>query len=310
MRRRTTKPADTEELIGQLVEFRVRGDDFWGTGVVKTRHDGGEVAIVGKLCGVKVGDTLKLGGRWVVHDRYGRQFKVSRCDVVLPSDTLGVVSWLAATLPQVSRRRAEAIVERFGVQGTWQVLDQRDAAKLCEIDGITPDRAQEILEAYAQGKGERDRSVALREWGLTDSQIARVVAEWGDDAVERIRNNPYDLMRYVSGFGWKRADEIALHMGLSREAPARIAAGVRHTLELAVVEGHCYSPAGALVAISAKKILGVVDSLVWPALERMVERGELVRVEHRVYLPALAQVEQSLAESLARRVRREERGVE
>ena len=59
----------------------------------------------------------------------------------------------------------------------------------------------------------------------------RIYKKWGSSAVERIRSDPYRLCRDFSGIGFKRADEIALALGISADDPSRLDAGVKYTLE-------------------------------------------------------------------------------
>jgi exodeoxyribonuclease V alpha subunit len=288
-------------IRGELTTFSVRGQDFWGTGFVRTLHDGGELAVVGKLIGCNPGDTIELDGEHATHPRYGAQFRVRNVRVVLPSDARGVVGWLAAKLPQVSARRAEALVERYGVDGLWQRLDAEDWLALTVIDGITPDRAQEILAAYKQHRADRDRFVQFKSWGMTDNQVARVVKEWGDKAEQKMMANPYALIEFVPGFGWTRADAIALRMGVRRDDPARLAAGLLHAMGLATQAGHCFSPAGKLVGVTANKICGVNATPLYRTLDELVERGKLIRFEDAIYLPDIAAAETELAEEFAER---------
>lgn len=306
MRGERRRTATCDQIRGELVSFTVKGSDFWGVGTVRTAHDGGDVAITGKLLGVHCGDTVALEGVWA-ESKWGKQFRVTACQVMLPADASGVVGWLATTFPQVSRRRAEVLVERHGVEGVWAVLDAGDVRALCEVDGITPDRARAIVEVYRARKGERDRMVRFKGWGLTDSQIARLVQEWGDEAEARLTGNPYDLMEAVSGFGWKRADEVAQRMGTPHDSPARIAAGILHFVGEATAAGHCFVTSGKIAAVVARKVCGVPESAVRRELERLVEAGRLARDTGgggggaNVYLPRIAAAESGLAKAICSR---------
>ena len=302
---RTQAQRPGEKLVGEVVEFTVRSDDFWGTGQLRTTHAGGYTKISGKLLGAKVGDTVELEGTWDHHPRWGTTFKFRACEAKVPADALGVISWLAATLPNISKRRAELLVETHGVEGVWRILDERDENALCDIDGITGARAREIFDVYHANKAERDRMVRLRAWGLTDAQIAKVLDAWGEEAEQRITENPYELMEHVAGFGWKRADEVALRMGVAKDSPGRIAAGILHFLESARGEGHCYVPMGKIAAIvGGEKILGAVDEAkVRAELTKMLDAGRLVAYGPRVYLRRIAQVEGELARAFAERAK-------
>jgi exodeoxyribonuclease V alpha subunit len=287
---------------GELLSFRVAGSDGWGFGAVRTLHDGGNLSIVGKLVGAHAGETVELDGDYVTHPRYGKQLKVKSCRVVLPQNHTGVVGWLSAKLPQISKRRAEALVERFGVDELWKILDSGDPSPLCEIDGITPMRATEILDAYVGHKADRDRIVRFKQWGLTDNQIAKVIDAWQDKAEERIVENPYKLIEFVKGFGWERADAVALRMGVRRDDVARLCAALSHAMELATQAGHCFIASGKLVALVSNKIAAIQDeSAVREALDLMVRTHKLARIEQNIYLPRIAQAEAQLAKTFAKR---------
>lgn len=311
MARRERHQAPGEKLRGELMHFTVKGQDYWGVGEVRTLHDGGAVKVTGKLLGCTPGDTVELEGVYETN-KWGTSFKARSCTVIIPQDASGVIGWLAAKLPQVSKRRAEALVERHGVEGTWRVLDEGDIAALCSIDGITEARAQEILSAYREQKGDRDRVVRLKQWGMTDNQIARVVKAWGDAAEEKLRADPYQLMYVVDGFGWKRADEVARRMGVAIDAPARLMAGIRHAMDEASAAGHCFVTDGKLVALVAAKVCGVAEGPVWRALEELLasedERRRLVRRGTSIYLPRLADAEGFLAEVFSERASGAQKG--
>jgi exodeoxyribonuclease V alpha subunit len=302
------KQVSGERLKGELVDFVVRSADHWGTGVVRTVHDGGNVKISGKMLGAKIGDTVELEG-FFDETKWGRQFKVRACEVVIPTDASGVIGWLASNLPQISKRRAEELVQRYGVDGVWRLLEECDYASICEIDGITHDRAKEIFEAYKANKADRDRVVRFKSWGLTDGQIGRVLAEWGNDAEAKLQENPYLLIKHVDGFGWTRADAVAMRMGVAKDSPARIAAGILDVMSEATVHGNVYVPFGAIVRVTAEKKCGVPVEPVESALRELLKSDELVCRGPKVYLPKLARAELKLATFCARRAKLARMGI-
>jgi hypothetical protein len=90
-------------------------------------------------------------------------------------------------------------------------------------------------------------------------------------------------------------------MRVLRDLPARVAAGIAHTLQEAVYLGNCYVPGGALVSVSARMTLGLPEQPVRAELDEMIGRGELVRVGNRIYQPRLDQAEATLAKAFATR---------
>lgn len=288
--------AELETIRGELVGFDVRTADGWGTGTV--RADDRTHKITGKLLGVKPGEAVELAGHWA-DTKYGRQFKVLQCISTVPQTLAGVVAWMASALPEVGEKRALAMVTRFGVAGLWETIESCPQG-LCVIDGITPERADAIADAYERRRADRDAMITLRGWGLTDKQVARCLEQWDCDAagvVEAVRANPYVLMEDVAGFGFKRADDVALRAGLERDSPMRIAAALRHLLGEEVLKGHCFVTQGKL-RVMAEKLLELPESAIVPVMRAQYAAGKMVVREQRVYLPNLDRDEADSADKI------------
>jgi exodeoxyribonuclease V alpha subunit len=312
------RPKDTVTLRGELLRFTPRSDDGWGIGTIDVpaavaaaagapdfdTYSTGNAIIefTGKVAGAKPGTALELQGKWFDHPRYGRQFRVIQCVQDTPQTADGVVRWLAATLPDVGATRAAALLAHFGgdVAALWQAIETSPAL-LTSVPGITAARAAAISTAYTEHRGTRDSQIALRGWGLTDNQIERCLRRWHtlDAVVTRIRENPYQLARYVEGFGFKRADEVAKAAGVAHDAPQRIEAGIAHVLELASYDGHCFMWGGALQKVAAE-VLEVDAALVGRTIRRASAHKLVVRRGKRIYGSAFEALERKCAHAVVR----------
>lgn len=293
-------PAVTQQrdtLTGELTAFRAVGSDGWGFGTLLTEREA--VSVVGKLVGVRAGESVELEGVWGEHPKYGRQLRVRKCTSVMPQTEDGTVAWLASTLPSVGPGRARALVERFGAQ-LWEIIHS-DPMQLASVPGITPARVEEIRAAYLKHEADRDNMIRLRGWGLTDNQIARCLEEWKtlETVVERVRENPYQLADYVHGFGFERADKVATRAGVTHDSPARVLAGVRHVLGESRTDGHCYLRIGEVVRRSVA-LLGVERSAVGDALRAAISGRHMVRRGPRLYSCRIDGAENDCAHDLVR----------
>ncbi|MBC7173066.1 MAG: hypothetical protein H5U40_11585 [Polyangiaceae bacterium] len=290
-------PGELEKIQGEVIEARVLSGDFWGRAKVRPAK-GPVITAVGKLLGVQPGDSVELEGAWDENPRFGRQFKFRTLTTRIPQDSSGVVAWLASRLPNLGPKRAAAIVEELGADGVWNVIEH-EPDRLLLVPGITPARRDEIVDAYWKHRGERDRIVKFKSWGLTDGQIARVMEKWGARAEEMISEDPYRLCDEVYGFGFKRADATALRMGLPSDSPARIRAALTHLLgEAAESHGHAYVVGGQLIAMAAKMI-AVEEASVARELTQLVANGRVRRSGNRAVLPELDDAERDVAGKVA-----------
>jgi len=291
------------ELTGELVKWRAHGASGWGVGAVRA-VDGSTMPVVGVLVGAREGDTVDAVGFVTTHPTYGEQFKISEATVTQPSTDEGAVAWLASTFAGVGVSRARALVEHFGgAAGLWRAIEQ-SPGKLALVDGITPERAAALAERYHAERGERDAQITLRGWGLTDNQIGRCVECWltPSGVVDAVRRNPYSLAEAVDGFGFKRADVIALRSGLTRDAPTRLAAAIEHVLvDASTSGGHAFLWSRPFQK-DLETLLGVVERrALLGAIGRALVEGRIIRRGGRVYLARLHAAEVRVASLITER---------
>lgn len=295
-----------DTIAGELIQHRIVGEDFWSLATVRT--DDGPVPAVGKLLGVQIGDSVELDGEWSTHKKFGRQFRVSASRVTVPQTDNGVISWLAMRLPNVGAARARAMLDHFGgAHRLWRIIEH-DAARLAEVDGVTPERVASIVDAYHKFREERDRMIRFRSWGMTENQIAKMLAKWGPSAEDRLRENPYQLADLVDGFGFLKSDAIAQRMGIPKDSVGRIECGLRHTMRQATGHGHCYVATGKLVSIAAEKVLRIDGDLVARHLGMMRKRGEFVQHGARTFTRALNRDEKRCADMIRALLEQREEG--
>ena len=170
--------------------------------------------------------------------------------------------------PELARR----LVERFGLD-TLEVID-RSPDRLTEVSGIGASRAQKLAAAFAAQREVQDVMVFLRGHGVSAAFAARIVKKYGKDAIAVVRNNPYRLAREIWGIGFRSADAIAGKLGIARDAPERLEAGLLHALETATEDGHLHLPDDELLA-AAGALLGVDAARLAPRLAAL-EGSELV----------------------------------
>lgn len=269
----TEQPEQT--LDGTVERFVFKSEDS-GFTVARFVSPGGELhTVVGELVGVQEGLPLRVRGRWVVDKKFGKQFKVSTYQLRAPETLLGIERFLGSGLiPGIGPALAKAMVHKFGID-TLEVID-REPARLTEVAGIGTQRAAKIAEAFSAHRHVQDVMVFLRGHGVSPAFAARIVKKYGKDAIAVVRSNPYRLAHEVWGIGFRTADSIAEKLGIARDAPERLEAGLLHALETASEDGHLHLPDEELVATAAE-LLGVSREPLPPRLGALEERRLVVR---------------------------------
>ena len=78
----------------------------------------------------------------------------------------------------------------------------------------------------------------------------RIFKTYGHDAIQVMTEDPYRLARDIRGIGFRTADAIAMKLGMTREAPQRVRAGISFALQEATDEGHCGLPVEDLIKLA------------------------------------------------------------
>lgn len=267
-----------EELLDGTVErylFRAEDNAFTVARFVTVGHE--LVTVVGELVGVQEGLPLRLRGRWVHDRKYGRQFRISTYQMRAPETLVGIERFLGSgIIPGIGPSLAKRLVAKFQLD-TLEVID-RAPARLTEVSGIGAQRAAKIADAFAAHRHVQDVMVFLRSLNVSAGFAARIYKKYGRDAISLVRANPYRLAHEVWGIGFRTADAIAEQLGIARDAPERLEAGLLHALETSSEDGHLHFPDEMLIAAAAE-LLGVsrAQELLPPRLAALEIRRLVVR---------------------------------
>ncbi len=234
----------------------------------------GLLTIVGNLPELTPGEFVKLQGRFVNHPKHGYQFQAEICEQAMPATLAGIRRYLGSGLIKgIGPKMADRIVEHFG-EDTLEVIDTQPQ-RLHEVADIGPKRARWIATAWDEQRQVKDIMLFLHAHGVSTNLGVKIYKTYGDQAMQIVQNDPYQLARDIYGVGFKTADKIAQALGLTADHPSRIEAGVIYALNQTSEDGHVFLPQPELES-QAAELLGVEADLVRQAIERLA-RDERVR---------------------------------
>ncbi len=233
--------------------------------------------VVGPLAAVKEGEQLRLKGRYEVHPKWGEQFRVVWWYAVLPATVAGIEKYLASGLIKgIGPELAQRLVAHFGAE-TLTTIDNHPE-RLAEVSGIGPKKLEQIRRDWQTHQAAREVLVALQGLGVGVSMATKIYQQYGDQAVEVVTTNPYQLALDIHGLGFITADRLAGRLNLDPLTPARLAAGLLHILDTMGSEGHVYVPEDLLLS-RTEELLQVPRPPVLGALEDLARAGRVVLPE-------------------------------
>jgi len=303
-----SKDNEPQDQVSGVVERVTFHSNESGFAVVRVKVQGQRAltTVIGTVANVNEGEWLEAHGRWIVDPKFGRQLKARVLRTMPPHTPAGMERYLASGLIKgIGPSFAGKLVEAFGAE-VFDVIEH-SPHRLLGVEGIGPKRKKRIIRAWAEQKAVRDIMVFLYGHGVGTNRAFRIYKTYGDDAISKVRENPYRLVRDIWGIGFEIADKIADSLGIARDSPLRARAGLEYVLGLCTSEGHCAFPQEQLLE-KTKVLLAVDLEVVKTALECQLDERHLVCRENNdgiplIFLAALDAAERHLAQNLVELMR-------
>jgi exodeoxyribonuclease V alpha subunit len=254
--------------------------------------DGTPIALVGPLVHLEPGERARVRGEWVTDSRFGRQVKVAQASPLTPDDPDAVVAYLKR-VKHIGSRRAEQLVERFGFEDLFELIDADPAAAFAAV-GLRAGRARAAADSWQSLRVTRRLHLLLAPHGLA-YLAGRIHEHYGDDAHELLLANPYELTS-MFGVGFALADRIAQAGGREPIADERERAAVMYALSESERGGSTCLPMPELLAACERLTRDLVGERI---VDSLVSDRRAVREDDWVYRTATAELEAELAGQVA-----------
>lgn len=254
------------------------------------------VAVKGSARLLAEGETVELRGYWVDDPKWGMTFQFNSYKSVLPSTAEGIERFLASKhIKGIGPVYAKRIVDTFG-RDTIRVLDE-EPRRLREVPGLPKGKVDSVAEGWRAHRHIRDVMIFLQSYGISAAYAIRIYEKYGKDTIDQMRRNPYQPIRDVRGIGFLTADRFAMQLGLAKDSPDRIRAGVLHVITELADKGNIFADMTALVEAAAET-LDVDAAGVQEQIGYLQQTGMLRRDGDRVYDSVLYEYEGEIARRL------------
>lgn len=225
------------EIKGEVKEIIFQNEiNSYTIAVFQTETE--ETTVVGYLPFITIGDSLKLEGKFVEHQEYGRQFKIDTFEKIMPETVESLERYLAnGTIKGIGPATAKRIVDLFGDE-TLYVL-KFEPKKLAQVKGISDSKALEISAQFNENWELWQIVGYLEKFGIGVQNAKNVYKALGANAIEEIEANPYVLIDVANNVDFKIIDKMAMEMGVEKNNTKRVRSGIKYALIRSTYNGHC-----------------------------------------------------------------------
>ena len=224
---------------------------------------------------IRENTTYIVSASQIIDSIWGTQYEVNNMRMDFPLESIeDQKKFLSRVLTE---KQVEALFNL--TDNPMQLLENRDVEALCQIKGVSNKTANRLIAKYDASIDSANALVSLGDYGLTNHAIHKLVKIYHspDIAIERIKENPYVLIREVRGYGWSKADQIALNQGIEKDSEKRVKAYTEYYLEEQCEKnGHSWMDINVLLTavqtecapITDEKLISIVKNMLTEEVEK------------------------------------------
>ncbi len=214
----------TQTLIGQIDKILFEEDSFF-IAVLKSGEKISGNYYESDVSHIK-GSAVTLHGMWEEHKKYGRSFKFTSIKV----NQNELFFFLNKIIKGFTKKLSAELIEHFGAEELVEILDN-DIEKLLEFKGIKEKRLKKIQTSWKKFRSMRRLGEFLSPFDVSSTLLTTIATAMRDvdEPCSRIKDNPY-ILTSINSIGFKRADELALKMGIEKTDEHRIASAMDYVL--------------------------------------------------------------------------------
>ena len=249
-------------------------DTGYTVGRLSARDHAELLTVVGNLASVNPGESLLLQGAWVDNAKYGRQFQIEKYETILPANVVGLRKYLGSGLIKgIGPKMAALIVRKFGMD-TMDVIEH-EPDKLARVPGIGRKRVEMIKAAWEAQREIKNVMLFLQSHDVSTAHAAKIYKTYGNDAILIVTENPYQLADDIYGIGFVTADTIAQKLGIDKDAPERVEAGIKYVLSQKAEDGHVFQHRPELLE-ACQTMLEQEPEAIERGIHALVEKEEII----------------------------------
>lgn len=253
------------------------------------------IIVTGLLPDIHLDELYDITGHYVEHPRYGMQFVIDTYSKQAPNDRDSIIRYLSSVqFAGVGRKSAEKVVDVLG-KDCLNILKE-DPTAIRTVPGLSDKAAASIEEhIHDEDEGMEQLIQFLNIHGIGIKNLIRLHKAYGNQALEKLKENPYRVIDECDGMGFKTADKIGEALGIDKDDERRLYAYlVALVMKMSMDSGDSYVNVNDLKEMWHKKTVSFDDRFD-EIVDEAVLKGSLYRKDDRVYAKSQYEAEVNIA---------------
>ena len=267
-------------------------------------YEDSEIVVTGTFAAMIEGDDYTFWGKLVQHPRYGEQLAVSRYEKAKPSSS-GLVAFFSSNrFKGIGKKIAQHIVDLYGDNAIEAILESPE--QLDQITSLKASVKTNLIDTLKENYGNEHILAELAQLGLTNRLASRILESHGQDSLNVLKENPYQLVFDIQGISFKACDQLAKNQGIDATSPDRFQAAILYSLSQNAFEtGDTYMMAENLLSqtqqlLQSSRPQAVALEEINNELQSLIDDNRILTEQDCLFDPHLYRAERSIADSLKR----------
>ncbi|MCY9737420.1 AAA family ATPase [Paenibacillus alvei] len=234
------------------------------------------ITIRGNTPRLTVGEKYKIKAAEQFSKDWGYSYEIVKIYQDVPSSPEEQVEYIRS---QVTELQFEAIYSVYSYDDDIVQMMKDDTFDYNNVRGIGSITYEFIKEKILKNLEMRVVIKELADYKLSFQQLFKLLKQFTSSElmIATVKENPYVLTR-LHGYGFKKADEIALALGIPKNSKYRIRSAIMYQLQQNEMNGNTYIKYSSLLTES-QKILSIKKNEIKDVLETM---NSIIIVDDRV----------------------------
>ena len=232
------------------------------------------ITCTGKFESPKEGEDIEVRGRYVEHEKYGRQFDATSVEKLKP-DNMGAAKTYLLNLgiKGFGEKSVEKVLDYFGVR-ILEILREERPEEIKDVPGLRKSIKDELFNTLLGEGILSDLNHFFESHHISSKWSRTVYTYYGVQSVAVIEDNPYTLLRVAPDMLFGTADTLAEHLGITGSDSRRLEAGLEWILRSLDNQGHTCLPVDQLIGRLDDLLQTDADDIA-NFIEGLLEQGAL-----------------------------------
>lgn len=186
------------------------------------------ITFTGTFNDLKYKTTYKMEGRFIEHNKYGRQFVVEKYEPILPTKEEEIIDFLSSDMFPIGESTATKIVNKLGKDTINKILENKD--NLLGIPRLPEKKIDKIYQILQDYQSTSHIVLELSKLGFTTKNAIKLLKKYSTKTIEVINNNIYNVLEDLE-IPFEELDKIAKNMGYTINDERRLDALTIHTIK-------------------------------------------------------------------------------